>query len=64
MTRWEVRTTEERTYLEDLTEEESRAMDNDPEIQKQLEKVKQELIERQLKLRQAEQNSSPSEKKA
>lgn len=55
---------EKRTYLEDIPEERMREILNDPEIQKQLEKVKQELIERQLKLRQAEQNSIPSEKKA
>lgn len=58
-----VRTMEKRTYLEDLTEEEIRAMDNDPEFQKEFKEMTRIAKERQWRLRQAERSSSPSEKK-
>lgn len=55
---------EKRTYLEDIPEERMREILNDPERKRQREEDTKKAIERQLKLRQAEQNSSPSEKKA
>ena len=59
-----VRTMEKRTYLEDIPEERMREILNDPERKRQREEDTKKAIERQLKLRQAEQNSNPSEKKA
>ena len=48
--------------MEDISEEESKALDNDPEFHKKFREMTQEAKERQLKLREAEQNSKQSKK--
>ena len=57
---------EKRTYLDDISEEESRAMDNDPEFQASFQKITEEAKRRQAALRkkweEAERNSTPSGK--
>ena len=53
---------DKRTFLEDLSEEELEKIWADPEFQKQFERDTKEAKARQLKLREAEQNSKASEK--
>ena len=53
---------EKRTFLEDISEEERAELHKNPEYMEKVRRLTAEAKERQLKLKEAEQNSKQSKK--